>query len=170
MKQPSNRLLELLSLSPDLEWSGGPEELAQVYDHQLNAPLFSEIRQADLDPPEHARLRQLAASLGIRTFRELLALEQAPRELICMVKDFAKAHTGGPGGGLLPREVATMLYYVSAAVGLLRHNDPQTEVGKPALVAGLQWAANQPWIDAATGDCLREALKRLAGTPTNPPG
>ncbi len=154
------RLENLLGGAPGAGEVWRPEEFAALFRHQLTAPLRADL--AALDPRLAEKLAGLRAPDGgpVVTFGDLLSHPAPPVVLLELVKEFAK-ESRRPGGGHLPPEVATLLYYLAIATALLRCGRPLTRLDGAALREGFQWAVAQPWADEATRELFRQAEGRL---------
>jgi hypothetical protein len=73
--------------------------------------------------------------------------------LLELTRRFAKAcrsRTGAP----LPDEIATVLYFASIVAAMLRCGRRISKLDDEALVHALDWALDQPWLDASMRDLL----------------
>jgi hypothetical protein len=121
------KLLTLLSLNPgDASW--GPNELAAILRHQLDAPLGEIVPDS-----AHSNLRQMLA-------------DPAPSiESLERVKQFAKSATVDVSSGL-PRDVATVLY-LAVIIVARRAGHLLTKLDDRELDVKIAWAARRPWLD-----------------------
>jgi hypothetical protein len=154
------RLASLMGPIPDVGWD--PQDFPAILDHQLRAPLvFDGTRVAP--PPEPAGQ---ARDHRIRSFGELLAHPSPPRELLLMMKSFAK--DSDVGGAPLPQEVASVLYFAAIAAGLLRLGERITTLDDAALRQGLEWCCARPWLTKELVDLFAGSVP-LLGDDAPPP-
>jgi hypothetical protein len=157
------RLAEMLALDgarPGRVWRA--EELSAVLRHQLDAPLEFDLgdlseEYAQLAPPGET------GSLHWRvTFGQLLHHARPPLPLVERAKRFAKACRNHPDGPL-PVEVATVLYFALIVVARLRCDGAPriSALDDAALVAGVQWALAQEWLDERTRALFVGLVERL---------
>ena len=98
------------------------------------------------------------------TFGSLLADPMPPTDLLVQVKDFAKINREHSDSAF-PREIATMLYYASIAVALVRRGERITSLDNSGLRQGLAWASDQSWADQATRKIAEQASELLGHEP-----
>lgn len=146
------RLLDLDDAAGDL-WM--PDELGAVLEHQLNAPLATDL--GHLEPGLDARLAAISPDSGppVRTFRDLFTHPHPPVELLESTKRFAK-HCRNHARNALPVEVASVLYLLSIVVALRRCGRRISGLDSESLRYGVDWARRQPWLDETTRNLLRE--------------
>ena len=139
-----------------------PDELEAILKHQLSAPI--EVDLVSLERHLAARLRLAAASQGLllKSFGDLLHHPNPPLELLKLTKDFAKACRLSRGGPL-PREIATVLYFASIVVAMVRCRRRITRLDDADTRQGVEQCLAQSWLDAATRQLLEDGLKALAG-------
>ena len=101
-----------------------------------------------------------ASGLLLKSFQDLFQHPQPPVELLQLVKDFAKICRAHPQG-LLPHEVATVLYYLSIAAGIVRLQQRISTLPDERLQRGFDWAMAQGWVDAPARELLTQAKKNL---------
>ena len=83
-------------------------------------------------------------------------------ELLRLAKDFAKANMDHPDG-ILPKEVAAVLYYASISAALLRLDERISQLKDADLERGLRWAKDQPWVNKQIQQLLADAIEKLNG-------
>lgn len=150
-------LLEL-GLAAERPWLS--DELGAVLEDHLAAPI--EFTLAALRPMPAAKLRDLTAHQGLwlRSLRELLQYPLPPIQLLVMMKDSAKAcrqATDAP----LPKEVASVIYYLCIAAALLRLGQKITSLSDHELRDGMDWVLGQPWVDEGGKLLVRQAQHNL---------
>jgi len=155
------RLARLFSLPSDDGPSWYPSELADIWRHQLAAPLALDL--ADTEPDAANTVARLAnvSPAPLRTFGELLAHPWPPLKLLRVVKEFAKVRRTQTQGAY-PPEVATALYYTVIALALLRHEEQITQLCADDLRHGFQWSLELTWLDEPTRQILSSALDTLS--------
>lgn len=154
----SGPLSQLMRVGRDAAARWDNDELAAILTHQLNAPIQLDLQS--IKPALSAKLSSMVN--GEPTFGDLLHHEQAPVELLIMVKDFAKrcgAHPEGP----LPKEVATVIHTACIAAALTRCGQKISQSPDEQLTANMRWAEKQPWIDERTRMLLTHAITKLGG-------
>jgi len=156
-KGPGERLSEMLSVGPDDGRLWQPEELAAVFRHQMAAPIVFDL--GAFEQGFAARLKGLTEAQGllVKSFGDLLHHPQPPLELLRLTKEFAKANREHPAS-LLPKEVATALYYSSIAVALVRCGKRISRLADRDLTQGWAWILEQNWIDDQTKGLVRQAV------------
>jgi len=153
-----SRMLDLDATSETGNWS--PEEFSAIFEHQLAAPLESEL--AEIDPQMFARLGawRRQSEHPLRSFSDLFTHPYPPVELLDTARRFAK-RARSSADGRLPDDVATVLYFACIAVGMTRCNQRITRLDDAALRAGFRWALEQPWLTASVRRVLEEATASL---------
>jgi hypothetical protein len=127
-----------------------PGELAQIWRHQLGAPLEVELGESwdqrcgnNVQPP------------APRTVGDLLSHPAPPRTLLLLVQRLAADRRAQDA---FPAEIATALYFATAAVALTRLGERVTELDDAALRRGFHWATCVSWLDPSTRSVLETAL------------
>lgn len=169
MQEPKT-LLKLLKVGRETEGAWGPGDLGAILRHQLAAPLSFDLAEtadaregeAPSEPQSPGLARSPALPQTPGTFADALHGSGASVELLGLIKDFAKS-AGDEREGGLPREVATLLYYLSIAAALVHHGMRITSLNDEGLRQGMSWALGQGWIDEKTRGVLREGLARVEG-------
>ena len=148
-------------LSRGLDGLWGPNDLAAVLRHQLNAPLAFDL--GALEQGAGQRVAALAQVEGppLHTFRDLFGHPHPPVELLELTKRFAKWSARRPEAPL-PKEIASVLGTLSIVVALTRCASRITELDDRELRGRVEWALAQAWLDEPTRDLLREGLPSLA--------
>ena len=147
----------------------GPPDLEEL------AAAWQRLRSATIEPcpvtagalSERAcptRSGNSGSSVAGWTFGSLLSDPMPPPDLLVQVKDFAKINREHSDSAF-PREIATMLYYASIAVALVRRGERITSLDDSGLRAGLAWASDQSWADQATRRIAEQASKLLGHEP-----
>ncbi len=156
----------LLARMMDLKTEGlshwDARDLEAVFEHQLRAPLESDL--AAMRPGMGAWLAELNAGLDppVRTFGDLFSHAQPPRELLDLVKDFAKKCRSDPEGPL-PDDVAAVLYLAAIAAARTRRGERITRLADEGLRHGMGWAVRQTWLDPGTRGLLEEGRTAFGG-------
>jgi hypothetical protein len=65
----------------------------------------------------------------------------------------------------LPREISTLVYFLSIGIALLRHAARITELDDNAIRDGLLWAQQPDWVDDVTRSLIEDGLKGLDQLP-----
>jgi hypothetical protein len=154
---PSFSLRELHEL---LEPAARTADVAAAFRHVMTSPVLLDL--GDLSPRLVRQLETLPCrnDLLIRSVRDLLH-DPSPRpELLRVLKTFAKENSTNPDSPL-PRDAATVLYYLCIAAALLRHRQRITKMDDAGLRKGLSWSLDRPWVDEETRGLLRQALQAV---------
>ena len=124
----ATKLGRLLSLAGEDDPDGWlPGDLAEIWKHQLAAPLEIELKETSGTLTEHDRQRAAP-----RTFGDLLRDESPPMELLKLVKTLAKKRRAS---GVFPAEIAAAIYYSTIAAAMSRHQARISELDDAALKA-----------------------------------
>ena len=154
--------MDLRLLAQLLNLPATPGEPGAVLRHLLAAPVPLDL--SALTAASAGKIRNWADSQGLllKSFGDLFAHPHPLVELLELVKEFAKEHRTDAESPL-PREVATVLYYASIAVALVRCGHRITRHDDATLRQGFQWGIDQAWVDEPVRNLLREGLARLVG-------
>ncbi len=138
-----------------------PEELAAIFRHQMSAPVVVDLR--GFDAVTAAQLRNLSDAQGLllKNFGELFRHPNPPVELLEVTKDFAKLNLDH-ADSVLPNEIASVLYYTSIAVALVRLDTRISQLKNADLRRGLIWVKEQAWIDEDTRVLMDKTIEKLA--------
>jgi hypothetical protein len=138
-----------------------PEELAAIFQHQMQAPVLLDL--GGFDPGSAVRLKTLSEAQGLilKSFSDLFHHPSPPLELLRLTKDFAKANLDHSESGL-PAEIVSVLYYTSIAVALVRLDTRISQLKDADLRRGLLWAKDQAWVDEETKALLVEAAEGIS--------
>jgi hypothetical protein len=142
------RLAQLLSELSDQYADWTDEEMASILQHQLRAPLETELLRRSLRALSNPQAHH--GSLAI-TFADLLHDQRPPLELLVVVKDFAMDNLRLRDKGL-PRNIARVLYCASVLVARLCLGVRISGLSDAKLKARLDWAIQQPWLDPSMRD------------------
>lgn len=167
-RSQSDGLARLLAIGGDRPPAWRREDLPDILDHQLRAPLMFDLGRlgeagslpVEVVGPSAAEAG--AVPSGLYCFGDLLYHPAPPIELLVLAKQFAKtADQGGP----LPPQIATFLYYGVIIVALLRHRTRISRLSDETLRDGLRWLSAQPWLDARARGLMAEGLAALPDGP-----
>ncbi len=161
-KTDPSRLAELLRISGGIGPLWPPEELGEILRHQLSAPVEFDLGSLPAEVKREVRLTASAKGLLLKSFSDLLQHPRPPIKLLRMTKDFAKAHRESSSSPL-PREIATILYFATIAVALVRCRQRISTLSDTALRDGFTWAREQDWTEEAIRTLFAEGLKALQG-------
>jgi hypothetical protein len=165
--EDSRRLLEgLLALAEGGEggeageggW--GADDLALIWKHQLAAPLAFDL--GELSPDAGAAAIALCNSQSIKSLADLLVHASPPLELLRMLKDFARSKRIDTQAAF-PSPIAMSLYFTAIAMALLRLDCRLSRMDDSALRSGMQWTAQQAWLDETTRELVAAAVRTLDG-------
>ncbi|HXJ55929.1 MAG TPA: hypothetical protein VNU68_04615 [Verrucomicrobiae bacterium] len=126
-----------------------PVEFGEFWHQQLDTPLEYNLTIRIKEATNTYAGASATSRTPPRTFRELLTGPHPPIELLKLVKDFAKRHAKTEDGRL-PEDVASMLYFASIAVALVRCGERISRLNDDKLRKGAEWALDQSWLDEAT--------------------
>ena len=155
------RLEHLLAIGTGdfVDW--GDRELADILQHQLQAPLLADLR------PHASQIQSLGLenrgpdAMPLDTFGDLLSHPCPTLDLLRLAKDFAKGADSRINDPL-PAAIAQALYLLVIAAALLAHGERITSMDDAALREGLAWVASQKWVDRSQ---RRIAANALASFP-----
>jgi len=164
LKGRAHKLAALLATGEEHGRLWRAEELAAMFRHQLSAPVMVDL--GGFDAHAAARLRAMADAQGLllKSFGDLFHHPAPARDLLMLVKDFAKANLDHPESGL-PDEIARALYFTSIAAALVRLDERISKLSDADLAAGLRWAETQEWLDDRTRALLAQAASKLSQQP-----
>lgn len=156
---PTDCLAKMLDFGAGQQPLWASDELGAIFQHQMNSPLEPDL--ARMDPALRDRLGPLMAgsSEPLRTFGDLFRHPHPPLELLQATKQFAKYSRTREES--LPRELATVLYFLAIAAAWTRHRQRITALDGEPLLSGLAWARQQPWLDEHSRAILAEAERQL---------
>ena len=139
-----------------------PEELEAMLEHQLAAPLESDISYLGREATSRLDLLRSGATPPITTFHDLFHHRAPPVELLELTKEFAKA-CRTRSDRLLPGEIAALVYLLSIVVARTRCGRRITKLQDDALRPSLDWALQQSWLDPSTRALLSEGDQLIGG-------
>ena len=144
----------------DETWSA--DELASILKHQLSASLQSDLFKAM--PDETIAGDSIAEHQAFLegSYRDLLSHIAPPLALLRLVKDYAKT-CRSRRRGLIPDDVATVLYYAAIVAARVRLSENITSISDQSLRRGLKWALAQPWLDSHLRALFSAAMGGLGG-------
>ena len=150
-----------------------PDEFRAIVEHLLRSPVQFDL--AGLDPRVTAKVVRLseAEGLTLKSYRELLAHEHPPLELLDLTKEWAKANCNSSESAL-PPEVASVLYFACIAAALARSGRRITSLNDAQLRAGFGWAGAQSWVGSELAELFSLAQTKLLpeaspnGSPSKP--
>jgi len=152
------RLAWLMDTRPPEEKPWKPDELGDIFRHQMSAPVDFELTGVDHGVARRLKASAASGGLVLKSLRDLIHHSAPPIELLEMVKQFAKGSVGQPESPL-PDEIARVIYFLVIGVARLRHGRKITTLDDASVEAGLLWSISQDWVDDATRSLLREALR-----------
>lgn len=159
-------IVSLLSLEEEAAPRWKPSDLAPMFQHQLRAPLVFDLE--DLAGAQQRSIQEMTIVPGggpvLNTFADVLFAAAPPIDLLELIKDYAKSASDDKQAPL-PREVATVLYYLAIAAALVRCKKRITSLPDQPLRDGLAWAQAQPFIDDRSRDLLTLTLSQLSPPP-----
>jgi hypothetical protein len=151
-----SRLAQMLTANGADRWR--PAEMGAILRHQLSVEL--DVDLAGAAPVDSPRMAAGGAPMWRpATFGDLLHHPHPPLQMLQRVKRFAKA-CKVKGDGPLPPEVATVLYFASIIVAMLRCNTQISELDIKAIRTGTEWALSQTWLDQPTRSIFEEAAAK----------
>lgn len=161
-------LAMMLTLDPVEQTIWDPQDLRAILRDQLRQPVALDLAPFEDAPTldsDAAPDLAAAADAGIHTFDDLLHHPSPPLSLLKQTKHFAKLHSAHPGG-LLPRDVATVLYFASIIAARRACDDDITGLDDHAVIRGIRWAKTQPWLDPRTHMLFEEGERLFAAWRT----
>jgi hypothetical protein len=156
-----SRLAQMLTADGADRWRA--EEMGAILRHQLSVPL--ELDLAGTASADSAQIAiEGAQTSWPATFGDLLHHARPPLEMLQRVKRFAKA-CKVKADGPLPTEVATVLYFASIVVALLRCDTRISELDDKAIRTGTDWVLAQTWLDQPTRSIFEQAAAKWKREP-----
>jgi hypothetical protein len=132
-----------------------PEELADIFQHQMDAPLIFDLgKYGNLD---QAACSELTGG-SPKTSRELLFGGQPPLQLLWLMKDFAKS-CDADSGRSLPASIAMVLYYGAIISARAWYSQNISTLTDADLATGISWVVRQPWVDQSTKQFFVKGLR-----------
>ncbi|WP_428388223.1 hypothetical protein [Mucisphaera sp.] len=154
------KLADMIALDPLEGHTWTADDLGKIFKHQLNSPLLLDLSDFDPGSAAHAKGIALKATPPIETFSDLLTHPKPPKELLDLVKAFAKSLMNRRDAAL-PRELAVTLYYLTIAAALDKNQTRITTLPDNQLKQGLNWSASQPWLNPILKDTLKQATAKI---------
>lgn len=154
------QLSKLIEVEAEAENAWAPEEWTDVFLHQLQAPLATDLIGEDPDIVQHLAASCKQHKQPLVTFGDLIRGDKPPLDLLFTLKGFAKKLIGGSETGI-PREIATVLYYVSIVLAFRIHKKRISDLDSKSLREGLEWSLCQPWISSDIRRILEDGLASL---------
>jgi hypothetical protein len=165
----SHAMAALLDAGLDDGRIWNPAELEAILKHQLSAPIRVDLVSMEQRLASQLRLAVESQGLLLKSFGDLLYHPNPPLELLRLTKDFAKACRLSHGGPL-PREIATILYFASIVVAMVRCRHRITRLDDAEIRHGVEQCLAQSWLDSRTRQLLDDGLKALSGNAISPLG
>ncbi len=156
---PDN-LARLLKLEEGRRDEWGTDEVEQILEHQLQAPLADEIGRIYPEKQDQVRDQGRAQEPPIETVGDLLRHDAPPEDLLDMLKDGAKAARRDTTESL-PVEVPTAIYFASIAAALVKNDERISSLSSEEMKKGFDWASGQDWFGKQLKDLLQEATRKL---------
>jgi hypothetical protein len=161
LKSRANKLAALMATGEERTTLWRADELAAIFRHQLSAPVVVDLGSFDARTATRLRTLSEAQGLLLKSFSDLFHHPSPAKELLELVKDFAKTNLDHPESGL-PTEIASVLYYTTIAAALVHLNERISKLSGADLQNGLRWAQEQTWLDEKTRGLLAEASNKLS--------
>jgi len=140
----------------------GEDELEAILRHQLTVPVQLDLSALRAARQEKVRAVLEASGLVLKSFGDVFSHPNPPLEVLQMIKDYAKAARASPVSHL-PRDIATVLYYLTIAAARVRCGRRISSLSDELLGEGLKWCLARKWLDDRTRDLLEEARAQLRG-------
>jgi hypothetical protein len=152
----ASRIFQLID-EPTHRWSDS--DLAAMLTQQLNAPLL--VGFEALIPEAADKIHELPGA-DFKCFADALRAPAPPVEILELLKRFAKAARSS-SDGMLPEEIATLLYYMAIVAAFARCNQKISRLTTVEILTGVDWALALPWLPAECREWLIE--DRAAASP-----
>ena len=120
----------------------------------MSAPIEIDLGRIDPALSERTTTPQVAGGPPIATFRDLLEHPNPPVDLLELTKRFAK-RCREDRDGLLPEEVAGVLYLWSIVAAKVRCGRRISSMDDASLERNIDWALRHPWLDPSARDLFR---------------
>ena len=158
-------LARLIAMGTDSIPRWQPQDLADIFEHQLTTPLAYDVGTLADTNPEQLRHLMESAQPPIRTFRDLLTHAQPPLKLLELVKEAAKTRRDDPANPV-PPSIASAVYYACLAMARVRRGTSLTSMKDDDYGQGLRWALAQDWISDSIRVVFQNASIQLADPDT----
>jgi hypothetical protein len=132
------------------------DELGAILRHQMATSVQMDLESAGSKFQSRLAALPAAKQPGSLTYQGLFQLASPPVDLLNLVKQLAKS-SRMRGESMLPPEIATVVYLAAIVTARLRLGQRITEQSDEALLYGIQWVLDQPWVDANTRALFRDA-------------
>ena len=148
LNDQASRLRRMLMVGTSGEELDGGDSLVVRFAQQWNAPR--------LKAWFHGVPGAGNTSFQVGSF---LCADEPSRQGLMRIKEFYKTHAHQSFDSLVPRELATALYYIvlAAAWGKGRRN--LSRLSPSELCCGWEWALDQEWVNEESKVILRTALR-----------
>ena len=153
-------LADMLDLQDGKEDLWASADLEAVLQHQLDAPITVDLIGLDQALSRAGQTPETIKGPPIKTFRGLFEHPHPPIELLQVAKQFAKRCRNRPDGPL-PDEIATVLYFLSIVVAMLRCGQQITGLDAGGMRHGLDWTLAQSWLDPSMRGILADGRQAL---------
>lgn len=137
----------LVTLPPGIEDTWETRDFPEMLAHQWIAPLTELCSQ--LPEMERESVEHLFAETQILTYGQLLSHNFPPVVLLELVRQHFK-NQAREILGVLPMELARLLYYLTVVVGITRVGRWFSQLNNQELRAAIHWSLSRPWIDDTT--------------------
>jgi hypothetical protein len=152
------RLAELFDCELVTQSLWSETEFAAILRHLMEVPLRASF--GDFTPSGWTQQSETGVAWAEMTCLEVFSASRPPLAVLVGIKEFAKMCRDNPAGPL-PPEIATVVYFASIAVALLRCGIMITTLERTELLKGLSWTIGRPWLDAKTHSLVGEAKKHI---------
>jgi hypothetical protein len=159
LKVEPRRIARLFALEEAEVAPWSKRDLADVLRHQLKAPIRLGIVETGPELGE-APAKETVDWSVLNTFEKVLHHPHPPVSLLCMIKEFAKAHLDA-SGCRLPAQVAAVVYLASIASALVHCHERISQSDNQALERAFVWAIDQGWVDENLKGVLRAGFACL---------
>jgi hypothetical protein len=149
-------LVAVLRLPPAL--SRDPSDLLRW---ALAAPVWIEHGHTQEGGSTQVRLTTGGEGVVLENLLDLFRHADPGVELLALVKDYAKALRADPEG-VLPPEVASVVYYAAIAAALARYGERISDLDDHQLRAGLGWVVARPWVVDELRTLAQAAAEKLS--------
>jgi hypothetical protein len=154
----------LLRLDESASEKWEAEDLRQMVQHQMAAPLEFDLCSVKLSEAEQqmaAELLNTAGSSGTTTFGDLFRSPTPPLELLRLSQKFFKTNLTSHRDGSPEYKVAYVFYLLSIVAARVRHGVKISRLPDKDLLHVIKSVAGWSWIDEEIRQLLAEGKRRI---------
>jgi DNA-directed RNA polymerase specialized sigma24 family protein len=153
----SDLLAELLDIQTDRDSLWTETDMTAILRHQMVIPLHRAFASCSVDA---SLAMKDPPSLSDFTFDDLLHRDKPPLDVLNAVKRLARNNIRQELSAV-PTEIATVFYYASIALALVRCDEHISRSDDEVLQTGFQMILCRPWIEDELRTLLQSAVEHM---------